>query len=130
MVTFTIYLPNADHQDLFWASISILALNFLLRLGFACFSLATTWFSNHYGCGGKVCCCKCPDGTRASCNDLGDGGGGTLGRGLRRATALPGACSPQPCPTCQDGILNGGPRERVWTAGPYLFIWLIPLGKY
>ena len=43
---------------------------------------------------------------------------------------LPGTHYPQPYPLCQDGILEGGPRARVWTAGPYLSIWLIPLGKY
>jgi len=32
---------------------------------------------------------------------------------------LPGTPSPQPHPTCQDGILKGGPRDRVWTTGPY-----------
>ena len=44
--------------------------------------------------------------------------------------ALPATRSPQPYPICQDGILKGGPRARVWTTGPYLSIWLIPLGKY
>ena len=32
---------------------------------------------------------------------------------------LPGTPSPQPHPLCQDGILKGGPRDRVWTTGPY-----------
>ena len=32
---------------------------------------------------------------------------------------LPGTPSPQPCPACQDGILEGGPRDRVWTTGPH-----------
>ena len=45
---------------------------------------------------------------------------------------LPGTRSPQPYmyPTCEDGILKGGPRDRVWTTRPYLSTWLIPLGKY
>ena len=40
---------------------------------------------------------------------------------------LPTTPSPRPYPTCEDWILKGGPRDRVWTTGPYLSIWLIPL---
>lgn len=104
VVTFTIYLPNVDHQDLFWASIGILALNFLLRVAFAYFSLATTWFSNKDGCGGKVCCCRCLDGTRAACNDT--------GYGDHQVSDASVVCQDKPCgdrtPECCQSDLDTG----------------------
>ena len=42
---------------------------------------------------------------------------------------LPGTRSPQPYPTYQDGILEGGPRDRVWTTGPYLSCKVVALGR-
>ena len=46
----------------------------------------------------------------------------------RASLTLPGTPSPQPYPTCQDGILEGGPRDRVWTTGPYPSCKVVALG--